>query len=270
MAEEIFAHAPAHWGAQFTKTIHQKPSDSIDPSKVTLPDGYVVVVTGAGKGIGEYIAKAYAEAKASDIIITSRTASDLDRVKGALENIAEKSGRNIRVATLAGDAKDVQSYVQIKDLVEKDFGGRIDCLVCNAGGGKMNNSWGAQIHTTATDEFDDMTALNHRGAYYAAKHLIPLLLNPQSKGKTLINISSGAAHMTSITPHAYCTAKLALNRLSQHIGESYTEEGLTCVALHPGTVLTPGAEGLPEEFKASEYPFPAVISILLNVLRCFP
>lgn len=47
--------------------------------------------------------------------------------------------------------------------------------------------------------------------------------------------------MTVGGPHSYAIAKLALNRLTQDLGENYTDEGLTAIALHPGGVLTPGA-----------------------------
>lgn len=77
--EDLIAgrNVPVHWGMNFTK-IHNTPGPAIDPTKVTFPSHYTVVVIGAGKGIGEYIAKAYAQAKASRILITSRTATDLD------------------------------------------------------------------------------------------------------------------------------------------------------------------------------------------------
>lgn len=79
-------------------------------------------------------------------------------------------------------------------------------------------------------------------AYYMAKFLIPLMLKPPSIGKTIINISSAASHMTVGGPHSYGFAKLALTRLTQDIGENYVDEGLTAIALHPGAVLTEGSK----------------------------
>ena len=248
--EGLFQGAPAHWGANFTKTIHSKPTASIDPAKTTLPGGYTVVVTGAGKGLGEYIAKAYVEAKASNVIITSRTASNLEKVKRELEDIASKSGRSVKVTVCPGDASKPESYLEVKRLLENQYGGRLDCLVCNAGGGNMVTGWEKHLHKTDTNEWDDVTYLNYLGPFYAAKHLIPLMLNTPGAGKTLINISSGASHLNSLSPNAYNISKLALNRLTENIGENYEGEGLVAIALNPGIVMTPGADPLPEFMKA--------------------
>ena len=68
-----------------------------------------VVVLGAGKGIGESIAKAYAEAQASRILITAPTAADASRVTTDLEAIHE----TVSVLALATDATDPASYANI-------------------------------------------------------------------------------------------------------------------------------------------------------------
>jgi NAD(P)-dependent dehydrogenase (short-subunit alcohol dehydrogenase family) len=79
------------------------------------------------------------------------------------------------------------------------------------------------------------------------------MIQPQSKGRLIINITSMAAHMTSRVPIAYGASKHALNRLTQHVGESYQEDGLNCIALHPGGVKSYSAQFVPEAMKASEY-----------------
>lgn len=243
---------PAHFGGEFTKTIHQDPDEAIDPSKVTLPDGFVVVVTGAGKGIGEYIAKAYAQARASNIVITARTKSDLDRVKLALEEIASKSGRATKVSIVAGDASKEEHFRQIKHVLETQHGSRLDCLINNAGTLGSNQGFTDKITETASEDVELITGLNYLGPYYSMKQLIPLMLEPQSVVKTIINLSSVAGHATSGPPIAYSISKVAVNRLSQHVGETYAGEGLVCLALHPGGVMSDAGHKAPEFLKPSK------------------
>jgi len=243
---------PPHFGSQFTKTIHEKPNESTDASKVSLPEGYTVLITGAGKGIGEYIARAYAQAKASNIIVTSRTGSDLDRVKAKLEDIARQDGRSINVRTYQSDASKLETYKQLKAIIEKDYNGRLDCLVNNAGSIGSNAGFRKRLHETDPEEHAGLFELNYLGPMYAMQQLIPLMLNNQSKGRLIVNISSAASHMTSNSPMAYNSSKFALNRLNQHVGENYAEEGLVSIALHPGGVKSAAAEHVPEWMKASK------------------
>ena len=63
---------PSHYGFAFTETIHHKPKIGRAASDASLPEGFVVVVIGASYGIGEHIAKAYASAKASTIVVVAR------------------------------------------------------------------------------------------------------------------------------------------------------------------------------------------------------
>lgn len=243
---------PPHFGSQFTKTIHEQPNEAIDPFKTSLPEGYTVLITGSGKGIGEYVARAYAQAKASNIIITARTGSDLDRVRQSLEDIAKGHGRPINVRTVPSDASKLETYKDLKVILEKDFNGRLDCLVNNAGSIGSLSGFRARLHETDPEEHAALFELNYLGPMYAMQQLIPLMLNEQSKGRLIVNVSSAASHMVSNSPMAYNSSKFALNRLNQHVGENYTADGLVSIALHPGGVKSPQAENVPDWMKTSE------------------
>lgn len=242
---------PAHMGNEITKTRHTEPSPSTDPSKVSLPDGYTVIITGAGKGIGQYIARAYAQAKASNIIITARTASDLEQAKSDLERIAKTNGTSVNVRTLASDASKLETFQELRSIIEKEFTGRLDCLVNNAGMLGSNSGFN-RLEDTDPLEHAKLFELNYLGPMYAMQQLIPVMTQPQSKGRQIINITSMAAHMTNRVPIAYAASKHALNRLTQHVGESHQQEGLNCIALHPGGVMSYSAQFVPDAMKASK------------------
>lgn len=242
---------PAHMGNGVTQTRHTKPNASTDPSKVSLPEGYTVLITGAGKGIGQYIARAYAQAKANNIIITARTASDLDQLKTELEDIAKSSSTAINVRTLPSDASKLETFQELRGIIEKEFNGRLDCLINNAGRLGSNEGFN-RLDQTDPEEHAQLFELNYLGPMYAMQQLIPVMTQSQSKGRQIINISSMAAHMTSRVPIAYSASKHALNRLTQHVGESYEAEGLNCIALHPGGVMSHSAQFVPDAMKASK------------------
>lgn len=242
---------PTHLGNEMTKTRHTEPNASTDPWKVTLPEGYTVIITGAGKGIGQHIAGAYAQARARNIIITARTSSDLDQVKSDLEKIAETNGTSITVRTFASDASKLETFQELRSIVEKEFGGRLDCLINNAGRLGSNSGFN-RLDQTDPLEHAQLFELNYLGPMYSMQQLIPAMTQPQSKGRLIINITSMAAHMTSRVPIAYAASKHALNRLTQHIGETYQQEGLNCIALHPGGVMSYSAQFVPDAMKASK------------------
>jgi len=88
----------------------------------TEVDGDVVIVTGGGTGIGAAIATRFA-AEGAIVIITGRRAEPL-------QGVAAQIGAEARVA----DAGDTASVQALRDEVRDRFG-RVDTLVCNAGGG---------------------------------------------------------------------------------------------------------------------------------------
>lgn len=71
-------------------TTHKTIYPSIEPSAARLPPKFVVFITGAGRECGKGIAIAYAKAGASGIIITSRTASELDEVAAEIKEISKE------------------------------------------------------------------------------------------------------------------------------------------------------------------------------------
>src|SRR4051794_33986232 len=89
-------------------------------------DGRVVVVTGAGKGIGAAIATTVAAAGA-DVVLVARTAADLERVA------AEVTALGRRTLTHPSDVNDLDQLAAVVDRAVGEFGG-VDVVVNNAGG----------------------------------------------------------------------------------------------------------------------------------------
>jgi NAD(P)-dependent dehydrogenase (short-subunit alcohol dehydrogenase family) len=122
------AHLPPHFGMNFTRTIHAQIPQNIDPTTVTLPKPLIVVVTGAGKGLGWHISLAFAKAGCSGISISSRTQSDLDLLEAKLKDIKH----DIEVLKSVCDVQSEESVKKLGEEVRSKWG-RVDVVVANAG-----------------------------------------------------------------------------------------------------------------------------------------
>jgi hypothetical protein len=115
---------PSAWGMKFTPTIHSKAEGPTDPKNNQLPANFVVVVTGAGKGLGYHISLAYATAGAKGIAIASRTHSDLDKLETELKRINPA----LEVLKQACDTTKDADVKALADATQEKFG-RIDVVV---------------------------------------------------------------------------------------------------------------------------------------------
>jgi len=79
------------------------------------------------------------------------------------------------------------------------------------------------------------------------RSFLPSLL--ASKAKTVLNVSSAAAHVMSFGGSAYQMTKFALLRLSEFTNAEYGEQGILAYSVHPGGVVTQLAKGMPQEMQ---------------------
>ena len=137
-------------------------------------DGRVAIVSGAARGIGAAIARAFDDRGASVVICD---------VAGNPEQVA--SGLRDSVGVVC----DVSSEDDVDALIKRTLGefGRLDIVVNNAGiDGAFN-----PLAESAPDTFDQVIAVNLRGVYLVMRKSIPALIS--SGGGSVINIASVAA-----------------------------------------------------------------------------
>ena len=243
---EQWAGFPAHMGLTFTKNYHTHAEGPTDPAKQKLPNPFVVLVTGAGKGLGYNISTAFAKAGATGIIIASRTASDLEKLSAEIKSINPSCDILSRVCDTTLDA-DLKTLAQ--DVKEKY--GRLDAAIANAGIISKYVSDGAGGHRLPVgiledDDFERVVDINLLGSMRVARHFCPLLFATKDGAQSYVVITSTASHFTesTYTSVAYNTTKIACNRLAEHIHNDHHEkEGIVAYAVHPGAVLTPQTVG---------------------------
>lgn len=235
------------WGRSFTSTTHSKAEGATDPANNKLPANSVVIITGAGKGLGYHIALAYAKAGAHGICISSRTKKDLDDLSSALLEINPK----LDVLAKTCDTRKDEDVSQLANQVHEHFG-RVDIVVANAGvisnyiyDGPNEENRRLPADLTEDDDFTRVIDINLNGSWRVARYFVPLLRDTKDGAKQCVIITSIAAHCidSKTTPMAYNLSKIANYRMAEHIhNDHHGKDGILAYAVHPGGVLTPQTE----------------------------
>jgi short-subunit dehydrogenase len=184
--------------------------------------GKIVAVTGASMGIGEAIAKLFADRGAS-VVLLSR---DAGRVEAARIRI----GQSERNMALACDVRHREDIDRVIGLTLHHFH-RIDVWVNNAGHGLLDSV--AQMDMAACHE---MFETNFFGAVSAMQAVIPVMR--QQGGGTIINISSVAGHIPLPFHAAYSATKFALNAIGKAARVELKKENIHVLTVCPGYVQT--------------------------------
>ena len=161
-------------------------------------NGKVAVITGGGQGIGEGIAKTYAESGAAVVV----AARHVDRVQRVADEINASGGRALAVPT---DVTDRSAVVALADAAIATFGG-LDIWVNNAGGSTVRSPL---VKLDAAD-WDNCLSLNLT-AVWAASVIASERLND---GGSIINITSPAATRAVLGSGHYSAAKAGVNELT--------------------------------------------------------
>lgn len=184
----------------------------------------VVVITGAGSGIGRALAFAFAK-EGCKLALN-------DFNEQALYDTAEAIRKNdTEVFTTVFDVADKNAMQEFANNTAKHFG-RVDIVVNNAGIGLGDY----MLHEVDLNLFERVMQINYFGVLYGSYAFIPhLLKQPEA---ALINISSifgltGIARST-----AYCSSKFAVYGLNQCLMQEYADTNLRIHSVHPGGINT--------------------------------
>ena len=184
--------------------------------------GKVVVVTGASMGIGEAIAKVFADHGAG-VVMLSRDA-------GRVEAARSRVGHPERTLALSCDVRHREDIDRAVSLTMHHFQ-RVDVWVNNAGHGLLDSV--AELEMAACR---DMLDTNFFGAVSAMQAVIPVLR--QQGGGTIINISSVAGHIPMPFHAAYSATKFALNAIGKAARVELKRDGVHVLTVCPGYVRT--------------------------------
>ena len=190
----------------------------------TTLNGKVALITGASRGIGLAIARAYAAAGAK-VALSSRKQDGLDL---AAEMIREEGGVALPVAAHSGDSLAVEALV---DRVTAEWGG-IDILVNNA----ATNPHFGPILTAEESHWDKILDVNVKGYFRVVKACVPAM-KARGGGK-VINMSSVAGKEPQPMMGIYSVSKAAVIMLTEVLAAELAADKIQVNAIAPGFVKT--------------------------------
>jgi NAD(P)-dependent dehydrogenase (short-subunit alcohol dehydrogenase family) len=196
--------------------------------------GGVAVVTGAGRGIGEGIAIALAEA-GCDVVLTARREHEINSVA----DVVRSRGR--RALAIAGDITDGDFVDALADRAKAEMG-KVTLWISNAGG--ADDRTPRTLAKMPDRQWDYQLDLNLRAVFTGARGAARVI----GDGGSIINISSGAALKGSPNNGPYAAAKAAVDSLTRTLSLELAPRRIRVNGVAPGPVPT---EVFMEFFKAT-------------------
>ncbi|GAB5429956.1 MAG: SDR family oxidoreductase [Devosia indica] len=182
----------------------------------------IILVTGAGDGIGRAAARQFAERGGTLVLID---------IKGVPEVEAELAARGSAVLGVTMDVRDATAWSNlVADLLARF--GRIDVLVNNAGIALPGDS----VIDGTDDMWEQIMSINAKGVWLGMQAVLPAMV-AAGRGK-ICNVASTAAHIGLRDAAIYCASKGAVLALTRQAGVQYAPDNIQINSVSPGTTMT--------------------------------
>lgn len=189
-------------------------------------EGRVALVTGAGTGIGRAAAVAYAQ-EGARVVVAGRRSTEIEET---VRLVRETGSDGFAVPTDVSIAHQVTALI---DLTVERYG-RLDAAFNNAG---IEGNF-APITEMTEAEFDEVIAINLKGAWLSIKYEIAAMLRI-GKGGSIVNTSSFLAKGACVGSTAYSASKGALDAMIRAVAIEYGPHNIRINNINPGAIRTP-------------------------------
>lgn len=191
-------------------------------------DEKTAVVTGAGSGIGEAIARLFAAHGARVVLLdvnedAARRVADSIRSKGAMAR-----------ALVCDVSKRAEVEAAARTIAAEE--GSVHILVNNAGVGHVGN-----VESTTDADFDRLFSINVRGVYLGTQAFIGGMV--RAGGGVIVNLASIASLVGLEDRFAYSMTKGAVLAMTRSVAVDYMKANVRCNCICPARVHTPFVDG---------------------------
>jgi len=198
----------------------------------------VIVITGAGSGIGRVAALAFAREGGSVVI------GDIDLVAGeeTARAILDEGGYSTAIRCDVRNPDDVQALIA---RAVSDFGG-VDVLYNNAGVVRYGT-----VEELSVEDWDFQIDINLKGTFLTCKYAIPQMR--QRGGGAIVNTASVQAFASQKTVPAYAASKGGVVSLTTTIALDHADDNIRCNCIAPGTIRTPMVDQAADTFGPEDH-----------------
>ncbi|MBL1162200.1 MAG: SDR family oxidoreductase [Chlorobi bacterium] len=187
----------------------------------------VIIITGAGMGLGYAAAKELAS-KGANLVLVDYNEKGLADTKTEIA----KEFPDVKVITVVADVSNEEAVKNYVDEAVKAFG-RIDGLYNNAGiEGKQ-----ASITDYDVNVFKKVIDINLMGVYYGMRYVIPVM--QKQKFGRIVNVASVGGIRGVLNQMPYVASKHAVSGMTKNAALEYGRDGILTNAIAPGAILTP-------------------------------
>lgn len=182
----------------------------------------VMIVTGAGNGIGRGIATAYAEAGGKVVV------ADMNYEAGnqTVQQIQAKGGEALFVQT---DVRKEADIIHLCETANHTYG-RIDILINNVG-----KSGFTPFYELTIDQWDDVMNTNLRSVFLCSREAAKYI-RKNEKGGSIVNIASTRALMSEPNSESYAASKGGIVAITHALAASLSDDKITVNAISPGWI----------------------------------
>jgi NAD(P)-dependent dehydrogenase (short-subunit alcohol dehydrogenase family) len=210
----------------------------------------IVIVTGAGSGIGKATAIHFAKYGAT-VVVSDRK---LDTAKKVANTIVTNGGKALPIEA------DVSKFNEIENLVSKtvkEFG-QLDVIVNNAGIGPKNL---LKTGDATLEDWDKVIAVNQTGVFYCMKVALQQMVK-QGHGN-IVNIASLAGLKASLNNISYTASKFAVVGMTKSAALEYARKNIRINAVCPGYTES----ALLDQLKSSREDMDAMLKSVIPMRR---
>jgi len=199
----------------------------------------VILVTGASRGIGAAIAKAFA-AEGGLVIVNYRA-----NAEAAAAVAAQCRALGGEALTVAADVTSAEAVAAMAEQIAQEIG-RLDVVVNNAFAPyRFDPDNRARFWETPWESYDQQFEGAVKAAYTVSRAMLPLL--QRRSGASIVNVASDLVTRPSIPYHDYTTAKAALVGFSRNLAAELGPLGIRVNCVAPGLVYPTDASAATKE-----------------------